>query len=210
MENNKAPLKPHKFNPGILILLAGAGSFLFILLLSKLLDFPYSPYSISFNTGTGDLILVLVFLLVLCLVSGGIILWAYSRIQPPEHPGRVFVYGFLFTVVIAFLSGWFISLPGQYLWRRYNEQSPHPGVLSMISYLPIGLGAVLFACAAPTLTLLWIARRKNTGETPAALFSRATRRQDILLVAATLITYGLVLKAMIEFIFSAVLLFRIR
>jgi hypothetical protein len=197
-------MKTNKLNPGIIIILLGIGSFLSVLFLSKWsalsakLRMPiYYPYEVPLWGS----VLSLILLLALCSISARIMLWGYSKILSPQHPKRIFIYGFVISVVgilIGMVPG---IVQGQYLRKLLKDQlpnlSPAPGYTNFLS---LGFEPVLFTCAVTTIVLLWIARRKKTNEAPVALLSYPYRRQDVLLIISTLVVYAFLIKSMLEFI----------
>lgn len=187
-------MKTNRLNPGILIILLGIGSFLSVLFLSKwpaLSSKLSTPVYYAYEVPLWGSILSLILLLGLCSISARIMLWGYSKIQSPQHPGRIFIYGFMISV-----AGILISLvPGivqwQYLRKLLKDQLPNLSpVPEYINFLSLGFTPLLFTCAVTTLILLWIARRKKIKETNAALLSHPYRRQDVLLILSTLVVYA--------------------
>ncbi len=192
-------MKTHRLNPGILIVLLGAASFFSVIFLLKLQEF--SLYSIPLEFTLWGSIISLVLLLALCLVSARIMFWAYSKVQLPQHPMRIFSYGFLISV-IGILIGMVPGIAqGQYIRELIKDQLPSlPSSTVYTNFLSIGFKPVLFTCAIITVTLLWVARWKKTKDEPAPLLSHAYRKQDIILLISTLVVYAFLIKNMLEFI----------
>jgi hypothetical protein len=192
-------MKTNRLNPGVIIIILGVVTFFTVLFLAKSPVFLLAPFAPSFTVG--ESIISFVLLLVFCSISARIMLWAYSKIQLPQHPKRMFIYGFMISVVgilIGMVPG---IMQGQYLRKLLKDQLPNlSSSLGYINFLSLGFKPVLFTCAITTIVLLWIARWKKMKEESVALLDYPYRRQDILLIISTLVIYALFLKDMIEFI----------
>jgi hypothetical protein len=198
-------MQTNRLNPGIVIIILGVVTFFTVLSLAK------SPeFFLNRSFSIWGSIISLVWLLALCAISARIMLWAYSKIQLPQHPVRMFSYGFLISVagiLIGMVPG---MLQGQYFMEIINDQFPNlPLSTGYTNYLFIGFKPVLFTCAIFTITLLWTARWKRTKDEPAALLSHAYRKHDILLIISTLIIYAFLIKDMLEFIISSFYIWRL-
>jgi hypothetical protein len=150
-------------------------------------------------------IISLVLLLALCVISAMIILWAYSKVQLLPNPRRIFIYGFLLSIISVIISMGWKTLQAQYVLERIKGQFEGiPFVPGYTNFLSIGFEPVLITCVTATITLLWIARWKKTRDGSAVFLSSAYRRQDTLLILSTLVVYVFIMKLLLEFIMYTV------
>jgi len=192
-------MKIYRPNPGLLIIFLGVASFFSVILLSKLQE--STLFSIPFEVTIWGSIISLVALLALCLASARVMLWAYSKIQLPQHPVQIFMYGFLISIVGIFIGIVPGILQGQYYIKLIKDRLPNLSLpTGYTNFLSTGFEPLLLTCAITTIILLWAARMKKIKDIPAALFSHTYRRYDILLIISTLIVYAVLVKNMLEFI----------
>ena len=197
-------MQTNRLNPGIVIIILGFVTFFTAF---SLANSPELFLNRSFSIWGS--IISLVLLIALCAISARIMLWAYSKIQLPQHPVRIFSYGFLISVA-GILTGMVPGiLQGQYFMEIINDQFPNLQLSTgYTNFLFIGFKPVLFTCAIITITLLWIARwREQKMNQP--LLSHAYRKHDILLIISTLVIYAFLIKDMLEFIISSFYIWRL-
>lgn len=195
-------MKIQRLNPGILIILLGIASFFSVLLLANLQEL------FRWEVSLWGSIISLVLVLVLCAISARTILWAYSRVQFPNHPGRIFIYGFVISAISVVISVGLTSLQEQYVWEQVKDQFENiPLKTGYTNYLSEGFEPVLVTCATVSIILLWMARGKKIKDGTAALLSSSHRKQDIVLILSTLVVYAFIMSIMLKFImFTSVIL----
>ena len=202
-------MKTRRLNPGIIVILIIVVSFFCGLSLPTLPGF--FPEAHPFETTLWESIVSLILLLGLCLLSARVILWAYSRVELPQHPRRIFIYGLIISAIGVLISMGLRFMQGQYVLDMIKNQLPDlPLSTGYINFFSEGLGPVLFTCAITTLTLLWIARWKKINNGSEALFGIENKKQDIILILSTLVIYAFSIKMMLEFIRTTVFFLGLR
>jgi hypothetical protein len=191
-------MKTRRPNPGILFILLFVVSFFAALSLPVMPGPVAEPY--TFQSDLWGSIVSLIVLLGLCLISARVILWAYARIRPPQHPARIYSYGFLISATGVFIDMGLSYFQGRYVWNRIKDQLHDIAYPGYINFLRAGFGPLVLTCAIVTIVLLWIARWKKTKEESGALLSTANRKQDLILILSTLVTYAFSIKSMWDFI----------
>jgi hypothetical protein len=202
-------MKTRSPNPGILFIL------LFVISFFAALSLPVMPGPVAepyiFQADLWGSIVSLIALLGLCLISARIILWAYARIQPLQHPVRIFSYGFLISATGVFIAIGIAFLHDRYVWNRIKDQLPDiADPAGNINFLAAGFWPLVLTCAIVTVVLLWIARWKKTKDQSGALLSAANRKQDLILMLFTLVIYAFSMKSMWDFIRYSLFIWGVR
>jgi hypothetical protein len=196
--SNQDHMKFEKLNPLLFILGMPVLGFLvaafFPALLESFLDLS------QFVSTPWESILSAVLLFGLCWLSTRIILWAYSRIQAPQHPIRVLAVGLALTVASAVLYIWLGYLNYQRMLDILREQRPNLSFSGeYANFLVLGFKPVLLTCLIITILLLWIARgRRSTKLSEDS--THMNKSQDIILVLSTLIVLYFSINIAIDFV----------
>lgn len=187
-------MKNYRLNPGIAIISLGVIGFLGTLLFFRFQGVffdPYPPRVTLFGS-----IISLLLLLGLCYISARIILWAYYKIQTPQRPTRIVVYGFLISVSSVFLHAW-VGL--QQYQLLLNVIPDLPFSTGYINFFQIGFEPVFLPCSIITIVLLWIARwRKRNDET--TILGGRNKWMDTILILFTFVIFVVFIRSMFNFI----------
>lgn len=187
-------MKNHRLNPGIAIIALSVISFLGTLLFFRFQEVFYELYSP--NVTLFGSIVSLLLLLGLCYISARIILWAYYKIQTPQHSTRIMVYGFLISVSSILWSMW-VGFQQSQLLLAVIPDLPLP--TGYINFFMIGFKPVFFTCAIITVVLLWVARwrKRNNGT---AISGNKTKWMDALLIMSTFVVLFFFIRSVFRFL----------
>jgi hypothetical protein len=198
-------MKIRRPNLGLIIIIVSVIGFFSGLYLPQL----QTTFEIPYFTLLRESILSLILLLVLCLISAGFMLWAYSTTQWPQAPLRIFVYGFVISASSVIITMGLGFLQGQYVLSRLGEQfTRRPLWTGYINFFSHGVEPVFFTGTITAITLLWVARWQKTKDGPAALLSSPNRNRDIVLIVATLVIYAVLIKTLLDFIIYTFFIYR--